>query len=399
MKNSLAETNIIMDHKQSNVSCNSNIPLSKSHRQDHAKIYHVNIYVNLKNIKKLSEGIISSLNLSNDRMAISFRDSHGAFDLIKGSLDYWFPFISCKKGNKGHTVYRYKYGLSNIFLVEYPYNPDPYQNWDRLTITNPDTYVQTKIKQILENHIENKSRMSLSQVEFALDIHYYTSDYNLINQYNKIINHYLVLCYSRENSYNNYKGTDYQGKNGNVREGSKGLRSYIKIENNCTFSRIELQANRLLLKKNGLNVSSLPIRPDSINIFKYIELRQGLTESSLNRLASTLAKKFYKSTRDNPLLTKKNQNDFQGIYKALILHELNCINPSDLTEVPVAKQINVFKRFKKDVGITNQVEEYFPKMSWEELFNVIKQALPLDKLSNNKLHGINLDEIQPKKVA
>ena len=352
-----------------------------------------NIYEYLKKLEFISNGVFSSIKTSIDRIAISFRDDgFVTFDLIKGSLDYRFPFVNCKKGKKGHIVYRYKDGSSNIFLVKYPYNPDRYRNWNLIALTDPNASLQTKIKDILETHIEKQSHMSLSQVENPLD--FFNSDNKDIKMTFNILNHHSVLRNSQENSFNQYVDTFYQGKNGNARKGSKGSRSYTKTENDETFSRIELQANRLLLKKLGLNVSSLPIEPEDINPFQYIEPRQGLNASSLDKLSTTLAKRKHKSTRDNPNFSNISLSSFKDIYSILILAEMGCHSPSDLSSVPVAKQINIFKKFRREAGITNQVDQFFPKMTWEELFSLIKEALPCKEDPLIELKGINLPEIQ-----
>jgi hypothetical protein len=277
-----------------------------------------------------------------------------------------------EKNNREKVIDKFKYNENRIQLVRYI--GENCSHWFQLTIQDPDYRTQVVVLDILMSLSKNSNSrypliISLSQIEFALD--FYPENKNDLDDLSSVLWHGIIRKYSRVGSFNKYEDTEYQGKLGNVRDGSKGLRCYIKNEE---LVRIELQCNKNFLRKKRMNIENMPINPEHIDIFEYIDWRHGLSSSAQSKLVSTLVRKRFKNIpyderrSISPRKKKIYLNVLHSAYGATVSRIANSdgtCSPAfemDPTDRPVAEQISEFKKLKKKYRLTNQVNEFLPKI-------------------------------------
>lgn len=370
---------ILINKPQIPISINTNIPRRS-----------------LINIIDASQGILHSIIPSLDRMVFSIKDYKNSFYSVKTSLTKRFGKPRVYKVYKGKVyrgkVYKYKYKGSKILLLHKHFHPktEDYYKWHTLTLTDVSTELQIIIKEILISDIFHEEDRVLKLVEFTLD--FYPTNISYLKLLERFLKCHIVLKYSRVGAYRRVKGSDYQAKDHNLMEGSKGLRIYKAPKYDPTNVRVELQALDPFLRSHGFNVHSLPIMPDSINVLEYIELRHTLDETGLHKLCNALSKNHYKKARGVQYSDKISKATFYEVFRRLILSKTSRTF-SGLSTAPAAFMINnIFKKYKKSkknqLGITHQVDCFFNKMTgWGELFKKLQESLDLN-VSNEKLKRI-----------
>lgn len=187
-----------------------------------------------------------------DRLCIAIKNKKGLFRSIKNSFKVEFKDQKCQRKAQGTLIYNHSYDNSKIRLIKYRNKP----YWFEISVSDPSKDVQLIIKKVLESIECLKSDVSLHQIEFALDL--YPLWRNSLDLLQESTRHHLVLNHSRIDSFRQIGETIYQGRKGNVRNGSKGLRCYCKEENNDHFLRIELQANRKMIRRLRIDRSEYP---------------------------------------------------------------------------------------------------------------------------------------------
>ena len=340
----------------------------------------INMTNKLKNITINSHGVLEDIRPGIDRITFSFKDYFNAFEEIQDRLEHAFTFTRCFKTERGSFIYKYTRGLSLILLEkrsrhDYTHRK-PWHIWHTLTITNPTSALQLAIKEILIDVANNDNRkhiphqISLSQVEFSLD--FYTTKETYLKPLSVLMGHHPVLRHTRgiRRTFYNYKGTTYQGKEHNVRKGSKGTRKYLKNEHDRDFVRLELQCNHSFLVNHSLTLNDLPLKNDEVDVLDHIDLRYGLNDTTLDKLCKALSNKHYKCTRSVEFSDQIPKERFYHIFKKLL--ELNaCHDYLGLNYTPVPEQIHYFKEQKRNTGITHQTDQFFPKMNWSDFFKLV----------------------------
>lgn len=344
----------------------------------------------LKNIIDASQCLLQDIIRSLDRMVFSIKDYKNSFYRVKTSLTkrfgkprvYKVTIRRNDKVTKG-KVYKYRYKGSKILLLNklFPPYTEDYYKWHTLTLTDVSTELQVIIKEILTSDIFHEEDRVLKLVEFTLD--FYPTNISYLKLLERSLKCHLVLKYSRVGAYRRVKGSDYQAKDHNLLEGSRGLRIYKAPKYDPTNVRVELQALDPFLRSHGFNVHSLPIMPESIDVLEYIELRHTLDETGLNKLCNALSKNHYKKTEGVQYSDKISKATFYEVFRSLILSKASRTF-SGLSTAPAAFVINnIYKIYKKNkknpFGITNQVDCFFKKMTgWGELFKQLKESLDLE---------------------
>jgi len=341
---------------------------------------HINIVENINKITNDSNGILSEIILGIDRIVISFRINKDGFSRIKQDLNSSTKYIRTSRISNKSFIYQFEYNKSKILLKKNTYHPNEcnkyYYGWHSITITDADADTQLLIKNILTKATSSpitggiKPKLSLGQVEFSSDL--YPSDPSYTKPLTMLLQRYAVLRYTGRNnrSFQRYYGTTYQGKDHNLRKGSKGIRTYRKDENGREFTRLELQVNKGFLKNHDIRVASLPISPYDLSSIDFIDIRKGLDTDSLRKICTAFSKKQYKRTRGVPNLEELTQVKFYHIFMQLFKLSVHTRSYS-LESCPVADQIHYFTKFKKMSQATHQFQQFFPKMSWPEFFQLV----------------------------
>jgi len=223
------------------------------------------------------------------------------------------------------------------------------------TINDPTAEFMNKLRKMLSSLPHTK--IYVSQIEFAWD--FYVRDEREANLLKRDIGKKIILKYSRMNCFCFYKGTIYIGKEGNVREGSKGVRVYTKLEENKHFVRVELQVNRDFIRdKLGVCINSLPIDESYMTFEHLIEFRETFTvEKAESLTARILNDNWFKVDGLGCKLKMKHKARM-----AAVTSRIDGIYDREYA----SDQISEFKKFKRGLkrrfGFTNQVEQYFPKI-------------------------------------
>jgi hypothetical protein len=180
-----------------------------------------------------------------DRLQFSLQ-SHYSEVVLDRLKTLFGPFQPIKEGKK--FIYQFKHDHGLIDFVKW-YEGCFY--WG-IIVHDPDAEVQAQMSMLM-----HAFHLYLSQVEVALDFH--PEDRHDLNALCDVLSDGLVVKHSRAGCYREIHGTIYIGKDGNVRNGSKGARVYKKpIDGPHTFLRMELQFNRRHIKQIKI---SLPINP------------------------------------------------------------------------------------------------------------------------------------------
>jgi len=283
-----------------------------------------------------------------------------AFEYLEDTLE---STLGCQDEyyvDQGYTK-EFSHETSLIQLVK----GSSHKSW--LCIYQPTISTQNIISEVIEPlmglNVEVVPFTNIQQVEFAYNV-YPLCESDLPNL-RWWLEMYTVLKYSRKDSFSKFgETTIYQGKDGNVRNGSCGLTQYPNWRDDRIFTRLEVQLNRPALKRKKIDLESLPLTPSFIDPFDYIGFRQNLDRENLEKLvASIIRRKFRNGLQGSPM--RKNftiHSIRRSVMKAIFSGEDHNCNTIESTNTPVPIQIDNFKKLKKAHRITNQDNVVFPKI-------------------------------------
>lgn len=277
-----------------------------------------------------------SIHIDRLQFTIDNRDVGIVLNQLHSMFEYFRPI---KDGRKFIHQFKQNHSLIELALWNGSFK-------SAVIVHDPDDEIQLMILEIMQI-----CPLKLSQVEIAFD--FMPDNERDIRDLRRVLTDGIVLRNSRVNCYSRYLTTEYIGKNGNVRHGSKGIRVYEKRQNGERFLRMELQFNRPGIKRNRL---SLPIDAYKINLIDYLGYRQLDTL----KLLDILCKKWRRPV--------KNVSDLamtRGLERAMILSWVSCII-TDGQENPVSEQISRFKYHLKGEKLGHRFNEFFfksPKMA------------------------------------
>lgn len=202
--------------------------------------------------------------------------------------------------NTGHSIIElFDVKGSRVQCERMLNNEDQYNNRAFLTLLQPTLECQIAVKSaVLKNTQQTMYKQfnpSFSQIELALD--FVVNSAAELDDVQEYINHHVSLKYSRSGSRRQYENTLYIGKKGVVREGSKGVRVYDPSKKRDVVEdaiRVELQLNRAYLTANNITVQDMPILPDKIDVFNYIQFIDNIdakiVDKVVKKVQSTLDK-------------------------------------------------------------------------------------------------------------
>jgi hypothetical protein len=263
---------------------------------------------------------------------------------FKSLFEYVKPIRVGKK-----FIHRFRHNNSLIEFVQW--GRDSF--FSTVIVHDPDVDIQNKISQIMK-----VCSVRLSQVELAFD--FYPNDEHDLYDLRRVLTSGLILKHSRAGCYSKIQETDYIGKGGNVRKGSKGIRIYKKQRDARYFLRMELQLNRTFIKDNSI---SLPVIADGFQLFDFVDYREPLDE---DRLLKMLCKKWR-----NPIERARDVEMLRGLSLCGIYSWI-LTQITDYDQNPVCAQIGRFKHHLKN--LSNRVSEFFPESP--------KKALIVEDIQN-----------------
>ena len=273
---------------------------------------------------------------------------------------------------KNLLIREFEYGGSRIQLLRY-YPPSP-ATFFSVAICDAVNEVQDAVRDIIYSalpyHGAATERVKISQLEFALD--FYPADPRDLGLLTRLLSYSTVLKYSRAGSFRSVKSTTYQGNKGDVRTGRKGLRIYPKPKNNSEYVRLELQCNRRMIRKHHIDLLTLPISPDHIDVLNHVDFRRGLDSESVDKLTTVVMHEKFPVLKKGTIRTRfssKRRIDRWKVRRRAFRSQVSRIAgdysimppiPDLREDRPVAEQISKFKALKKSYGFNTLVNQVFP---------------------------------------
>jgi hypothetical protein len=296
-------------------------------------------------------------------------------------LDYGSPVLSRLKQRYAHEQIRLLHNFYDGGSVKFSYvhyRKPPENPFSTLILREPTLRDQVFLDDLLQGHL-----CWIRQVEFAMDI-IPENKSDLIPAY-RSIDRGLVIPNSRVGCFRCVGRTHYWGtksknrktgkeKEGDPHAGSKGLRLYLgPKEKPWGFVRLELQANKPLIKKLNLE---LPIAPDAVNPFDLIEYRMDFRDDKAADIF------FKRSQRCG--LPKRQDDEGQFQWNCIDLDVTCLIVDNSITAryegyPAVADQISDVK--EKLPFLKHRINDLFPK--WPE-----KKEQLLEDLGNGFIRRV-----------
>jgi len=319
----------------------------------------------------LPDVIITGCKNHIDRIQLSISSKMGSYGYLRTILERDFIRISVKADKITNTrkIRCYQFPGSHLQLISYGSDKNYYLS---VILQDPNPESQSLLRDILMTLPH--SEIYLHQIEFAWDFYVenkiqakslkWSIDHNIVLKYSQVDCYSRSQCDSQIQNFFSKERTCYQGNKGNVRNGAKGLRLYIKSDGTGSFVRVELQANSKWIKdKLKLNIGNLPINHTHLDFSECFVFRKGLTTETIQKLTNRI----FKNNRKESLLpmTDLARKARKAAERNLIVRQITndgaaaCYEEYELP--PVCKQISGFKKVKNKYGFSNQVNQYFPE--------------------------------------
>lgn len=295
-----------------------------------------------------------------DRIRISIRNRYNLYKQVKALFTKEFGLPKITKPNK-HTIENaYSYEGKKIQIVYYLSCP----HYFSVVIHDADQERQILIRDMLLSVVGTASCIYLSQVEFTWD--FYPNDPAEIMPMWEAITQHIYFKKSRIGGFEYKETTYYQGKHGNARAGSKGLRFYPKQNSTGEFLRVEVQANHYTIKRDlNLNILSLPIEPSMVRFGRYLEFRRWYDQRGICQIAREIDEAEQRKTGASKL-PRNPRSLAHAVGQELITRRLsgecNMKGKGIWGESSVAQQISGFKELKRKGRTTYPLEHFFPKL-------------------------------------
>ena len=229
-----------------------------------------------------------------------------------------------------------------------------------IEVFNPNSEIQEQLKKIIQISTPGLTKgnygVIIRQLEVSYDLYCYEA--NNCSKILRFITDHLVKKYSRSNSYKPCYTTKYVGRNGNIRNGALGIRSYVKKESGETFCRVEFQFNRPHLLKHDISYLDFPINPLTFNSLEHIELFDKFSELGIKNITRSALRNERKCSNPGDRNNSDNLNHSikQNEIKELILGRgVGRINS-------VHKQMAQIKKVLDKYNLNGNYKKYFPQM-------------------------------------
>ena len=240
------------------------------------------------------------------------------------------------------------------------YEPGTENKYSRLYLSlyDPDHNIQKYLKSVLSwiygNNYKGRNSPTVQQVEATFD--FFANDEDDLQDIQEFIEHHCFLRYSRSDACNQIESTLYTGCRGDIRQGSKGIRCYIKREHGNTFYRMEFQLNRSFLLKHNITFNSLPLNPLQFQLFDFIDILEDFSETGIKNIVIAILKK--------KGITESGTPDFNLHYHKLVADIRSTVVGADKRKkkYSVPSQIAVLKDIRNEHTITFNHKRYFQSM-------------------------------------
>lgn len=313
----------------------------------------VNCPIRTNPINKVPSFTTTQLVRSVDRIQLSVRNRKDNYDLVLKAFEESLDFVSnTREPFKGgyRIKWIYKLNENRVYLIHYG------AHWFSILVVDPDDNVQLRLRDLIVS-VVSPNDVSVSQVEFALD--FYPDDPTKVDDLFATISHHVVLKRLRAGGAKRKKTTHYQGRKGNVRKGPYGIRVYPKTEHGHRFVRVELQANKPLLKRNGFSLLSFPISPDDLDVLDYVTFRRkfDLDAVSQRHAQSRNAKLHYDCPRRMAACYRTSLCIARGIFSRALKSNLRY----EIEELTAAEQIAALKaKLSPRIRFVLRLNRHFP---------------------------------------
>lgn len=296
-----------------------------------------------------------------DRIQLSIVNQYDLYHRVKTLFNYEFDKPIIAKCCGGRTINNYTYEGKKIQLVYYGGSKSYYF---LVVIHDADQEWQGLIREMLLSVVISPSFIYVSQIEFTWD--FYPKDPAEIMPMWEAITQHIYFKNFRIGGFEYKEATYYQGKHGNVRDGSKGLRFYPKQNSTGEFLRVEVQANRHTIKRDlNLNILSLPIDPSLVSFHRYLEFRRWYDQRGIYQIAREIDEAEQRKTGASKL-PRNPRSLAHAVGQELIARRLsgecNMKGKGIWGESSVAQQISGFKELKRKGRTTYPLEHFFPKL-------------------------------------
>lgn len=240
--------------------------------------------------------------------------------------------------------------------------------WIRVDLVRPDEALQRSIRALMLK-VSFMADTYISEVEWAYD--FFPADRRNLIRLRRALTHGLVIPFAKrkaaEKTFTRIGAedligpTDVWASGGDKRHQSgrgaeKGITCYDKPQEGPYFVRVELLANRPLLRDLKIGIKSLPIKPEAVNILDHIAFRRGIENDGLWKLINAIAKKKWGLDWAKGDWNMAKKARFRALHHRLETE----LNPE---EHPVAYQMDRVKAEINRHGLsTNLTDKLFPKI-------------------------------------
>lgn len=278
----------------------------------------------------------------------------------KSFLDNVLKYCEIIDHNNSRKKWFYKLSLHGCLITitgksktkEFDFNDRIY-----IEISDPDNKTQKKLKEIIQISTPGMTKGNYGVIIRQLEVSYdlYCFEPNDCSKILHFITNHLVKKYSRSNSYNPCNTTKYVGRNGDIRKGAIGIRSYVKKESDEKFCRVEFQFNRPHLLKHDISYLDFPINPLTFNSLKYIDFYDDFNAGGIKNITRTVLR----NEKNNSALNNKtksnnlNQSLKQNEIKNIILGKDSGRNNS------LHKQMSQVQKLKVKYNLKSNYKKYF----------------------------------------
>lgn len=255
-----------------------------------------------------------------------------------------------------------------------------------VTVSDPNIEVQMWLKGVCRNLSRGspKGRYSVIIKEVELAIDFYTDEKNEAEKIWRYIGKHLFIKHSRSNSYRTIKTTRYIGRNGNIRDGTKGVRCYPKTIRRKTLCRLEKQYNRQYLLERKITYESLPITAEMFLIFDNLVF--------LNRFLDNGVRNYARDILRKQNLSPSNSNYREELRKKEAYVRLHVLGGTRGSYPAVHKQIGKLKELNKKYDLSANYRKYFNQITADEnLINCLIDIGNEEELCSKRLMMVTIE--------
>ena len=339
----------------------------------------------MKNFHKLVRNIIIGIDRIDFSMPLSYLDN--LLSYLDKQSSHYNAYVNGQYWYKNYILLNHKVKVRSKIKCKCEKN---IYNRVYVSVFNPDKIIQEYLKSIFDRLSGGINTgtfgIIISQIEISYD--FYSNSSHDIRQIKRFIDCHLLLKFARKNSYRTVLTTDYIGRNGNIRKGAKGSRSYCKFESGRKFYRFEMQFNRAYILKRNITFFNLPLNPIDFRSFDYIDIVDNFSFRGIKNISrSILRKKCIHST---------THDDFERIHREMIDKVRFFVVGGRRGKCKkVSKQITMIKCLKKEYNLSINHKKYFtPLNDVIQLINCLADIGYKEELSSKRiilLQGLKTD--------